>query len=388
MKHPSKSMSILGALALLAVIPALAGGQAEFIPTGVTCGPAFFPTHCAVDVSGDGQVVLLRDGLWTEGGGLTPIDGPPSGWSVRALSDDGSTVVGNVVLDDEPLGVRQEAAICLGGDQWMPLGGLPNTSPCGTSYTSAYDVDRYGEQVVGLAWIGENCAGSAHGFRWTAEDGMVDLGALVDGRASRANTISADGLVIAGWSDTEVGSRLGAIWDDQGLRWFEGPDSPLFVGEATGINSDGTVVVGGGFSEKGNVASFSEPWMWTEETGVVNLGVAKGFRGDVVDGQHFARDVSDDGSVVVGQDTLFNLGEQWAWIWTASEGMAMLQDYLRARNPTLEEVLCPGQRSAAASSCSNWDLWNVGGISNDGKVIVGTGRNPDGYWEALIVKLP
>ncbi|GAB4367840.1 MAG: hypothetical protein Kow0062_00520 [Acidobacteriota bacterium] len=374
------------AAAALLAAPAFGAGEPEFIATGVTCGPAFFPTFCAVDISGDGQTILMRDGLWTEAGGLQPIGGPPEGFRVTALSDDGSTVVGNVGIVNE-LGPHEEAAIWLGGSDWMPLGGLPGTSPCGFSYTSAYDVDAHGDQVVGLAWVGKSCAGGAHGFVWDAVNGMQDLGSIVPDRSSRANVISADGAVIAGWSDAPFGTRLGAVWDDQGLRWFAEPDSGILVGEATGISSDGRFIVGGNYGEDGTFTIF-EPWLWSEQTGVIHLGTAKGLRGNIIDGQHFARDVSDDGTVVVGQDTLFQLSEQWAWIWTASEGMAILQDYVRDRNPALESVLCKGERSTQIEPCSGWDLWNIAGVSNDGKVITGTGRNPDGLWEAFIVKLP
>ncbi|UCF68377.1 MAG: hypothetical protein JSV80_03505, partial [Acidobacteriota bacterium] len=199
----------LRAVALVALItlatPAMA--QVDFEPLGVTCGPAFFPTFCVVDMSGDGNTILYRDRIWTASGGMQMIGGPPTGFVVTALSDDGSTVVGNVFLTDEPLGSRFEAAIWLGGDEWQALGGLPNTSPCGTSYTSSYDVSvtEAGTKVVGLAWIGMRCAGGAHAFEWTEETGMVDLGSIVADRSSRANVISADASVIAGWSDTSFG---------------------------------------------------------------------------------------------------------------------------------------------------------------------------------------
>lgn len=381
-----RMLVLIGLLALVA--PAFAQGV-EFIPLGKTCGPAFFPTFCVVDMSGDGETVLFRDALWTEAGGMVPIEGPPGGFQVSALSDDGSTVVGNIRLMDPPLGPRNEAAIWLGGDQWQPLGGLPGATPCGTSYTSAFDVSADGSKVVGLAWIGVSCKDSAHGFEWTEATGMVDLGAIVDGRASRANVISADGAVIAGWSDSSFGTRYGAMMDGDGWQWFEGgPESPNLVGEATGINSDGSVIVGGNYADGSNPLSLFEAWMWTADTGVVSLGTAKGLRGDIVDGQHYSRDVSDDGGVVVGQTTLFNLGEQWATIWLEGTGMDMLQNYVRENtDPASAAVICDAERGPL-QPCTDWDFWNTAAVSNDGKTIVGTGRNPDGMWEAFMIKRP
>lgn len=364
---------------------ASAAESAEFIPLSKTCGPAFFPQFCIVDMSGDGKTLLYRDAIWTEASGFVPIAGPPGGFETVALSDDGSTVVGTVGFTDDPLGPREESAVWRGGDQWQGLGALPGASPCGTSYSSSFDVSGDGKTVVGLSWIGPTCSG-AHGFRWNASTGMQDLGSLVANRSSRANTISADGQVIAGWSDSEFGARLGAIWNADGLHWFAAPDAPQSVGEAIGANSDGTTIVGGGYSSVDKPLSFSLPWIWTKRTGVVPLGAAKGLRGDVVDGQHYAHDVSDDGTVVAGQVTLFTLGEQWAWIWTKSRGTELLQDYLRrVGNAATRAALCPGQRGPL-QPCRGWDLWNVAAISNDGKTIVGTGANPNGIFQAFMVK--
>ena len=382
---------VLALVSLICLVAPVMAQNVEFTPLGVECGPAFFPRFCVVDMSGDGNTILFRDQIWTADDGMQPISGPAAGWEVRALSDDGSTVVGNIRVIDSPLGPHNEAAIWLGGDQWKPLGGLPEGAPCGSGLTTAYDVSGDGTKVVGLAWLG--CKG-AHGFEWTEETGMVDLGSIVSNRSSRANGISADASMIVGWSDTSFGSRRGAYWEDgAGPVWYEPDGSPIFVGEAQAASSDGTFVVGGAWSDNSgptNPASrTSEPWIWSADTGVVPLGTAKGLRGDVADGQHFARDVSDDGQSVIGQTTLFQLGEQWAFYWTASGGMSMLQNFVRDHtDPATAAMICDAERGPYMPPCSNWDFWNTAAISNDGKVIVGTGRNPDGNLEAFKITLP
>jgi uncharacterized membrane protein len=291
-------------------------------------------------------------------------------------------------LSSDTLGFHEEAAIWRGGDSWQALGGLPGAVPCGFNYTSSFNVSGDGKTVVGLAWLGSVCSG-AHGFSWTEATGMVDLGSIVADRSSRANGISADGKTIIGWSDSSFGSRLGAIWENAGPpRWFEADGSSLYVGEAQGASSDGSVVVGGGFANLNKPFSSSEPWKWTEATGVVSLGSVRGLRGEVIDGQHFAQDVSDDGKTVVGQVTLFLLGEQSAWIWTQGRGNELLQDYVR-RNGTAQTraLVCAGQRGPL-QPCNGWKFWNVAAVSNDGSVIVGTGANPDGIFEAFMIKAP
>lgn len=384
----ASSAGLLAGLAALISVPATAAEPAQFIPLGVKCGPAFFPRFCVIDLSGDGKTILYNDAVWTEAGGMTPIGGPPEGFQVVALSDDGSTVVGTILVNSDTLGFHEEAAIWRGGDSWQALGGLPGAVPCGSSYSASYDVSGDGKTVVGLAWLGSVCSG-AHAFSWTEATGMVDLGSIVADRSSRANGISADGKTIIGWSDSDFGGRLGAIWeDDAAPRWFEPDGSSLFAGEAQGASSDGSVVVGGGFQNLNKPYSFSEPWKWTEASGVVSLGGVRGLRGDVIDGQHYSQDVSDDGKTVVGQVTLFLLGEQSAWIWTQGRGNELLQDYVR-RNGTAQTraQVCAGSRGPL-QPCNGWKFWNVAAISNDGSVIVGTGANPDGIFEAFMIKAP
>lgn len=390
-----KSMTLF-AVGLAALGVACSGGAAlaqtaQFIPLDAVCGPAFFPQFCVVDMSGDGNTILFQNKIWTADGGFEPIGGPEGGFQVTALSDDGTTVVGDVLVIDSPLGPHLEAAIWLGGDQWLPLGGLPGSEPCGTNFTSAFDVSGTGTKVVGLAWVGAACT-DAHAFEWTESTGMVDLGSIAPNRASRANAISADGEVIAGWSDANTGARLAATWSHGGPpAWLVPPPSKISVGEANGISSDGSIVVGGAYNDYTNPkkpGKLFEPWIWTADSGVVPLGTAKGLRGDIVDGQHYARDVSDDGNVVVGQDTLFNLGEQWAFIWVRGQGIKLLQDYLRANtDPLTKAKICTGQRSIQ-QPCSGWDFWNVAAVSNDGKIIVGTGANPDKNFQAFKIILP
>ncbi|MBP7147211.1 MAG: hypothetical protein KBD01_06680 [Acidobacteria bacterium] len=378
-------LAVAGALAA----PVALAETARFIPLDVTCGPVFFPVFCAVDMSGDGNTVLFRDRI-SRNGVVEMIGGPAEGWDVVALSDDGSTVVGNIAVEDPVFGWVMQAGIWLGGDTWRPLGALGGSEPCGTDWSSAYDVSGDGSRVVGLSYIGPAACVDAHGFAWDEQAGMVDLGSIVPERYSRANAISADGQVIVGWSDQTTGSRAGAKWDHgAGPEWFLPEHSRVFAGEATGVSSDGRFIVGGEYSAPpatGNFGPWAEPWLWSAETGVVPLGTVKGFRGSVIDGQHYARDVSDDGSVVVGQDTLFLTGEQWAFIWTGQTGISALQDWVRARtDPATQAKICSIKRGMLP--CSGWNFWNTAAISNDGKTIVGTGANPDGMFQAFMIKI-
>ena len=109
-----------------------------------------------------------------------------------------------------------------------------------------------------------------------------------------------------------------------------------------------------------------EGFSWNETDGMVGLGdlASRGFESD-------ARDVSADGSVIVGYGS--SAAGQEAMFWTASLGMQSLRDYL----------LLNGVASAA-----DWQLTDAYGISADGLTIAGVGINPDGQTEAWIATIP
>lgn len=269
------------ALLVAAATPAVFAGGATFTPM----------EGIPVDMSGDGRVIVGYGGpydnwRWTAETGYADIGGV----EVRAISNDGMTIVGQVM---GPSG-KQEAAYWVGGTDWEIIPPItPGEPGCGSTITTAYDVAD-GGTMVGLSWLG-GCA-DAHGFRHAGGTTM-DLGSIVVDRASRANAISADGAVIAGWSDTAFGSRPAATWDGS-WSWLVDPDVQ-FVGEAQGLSSDGSIIVGGNWSG----TYYSEGWYWTAETGVVPIGTVRALSGGISDGQAIAGDVSDDGKVIIGTAT-------------------------------------------------------------------------------------
>jgi hypothetical protein len=91
-------------------------------------------------------------------------------------------------------------------------------------------------------------------------------------------------------------------------------------------------------------------------------------------GSSFARAVSRDGSVVVGEYLQFGTPGTRAWIWKAGVGFRDLQNELEWTYG-LSEAL------------SGWKLLVATDISGDGKSIVGQGRNPDGREQAFFVDL-
>ena len=80
--------------------------------------------------------------------------------------------------------------------------------------------------------------------------------------------------------------------------------------------------------------------------------------------------LSDAGDVVVGVTGFMTLK---AYIWTPVTGMMNVADYLTAKGVTTH---------------TGWDMRLAGYVSPDGKVIVGSGFNPQQVAEAWTVTIP
>ena len=90
-----------------------------------------------------------------------------------------------------------------------------------------------------------------------------------------------------------------------------------------------------------------------------------------------ALDISDDGLVIVGTQaepgSLFGATGE-ALLWNLS-GVHYIRDLLIAAG-------------VAPSAMLNWKLGYASAVSGDGKVIAGTGTDPNGLQEAWIARLP
>jgi hypothetical protein len=113
---------------------------------------------------------------------------------------------------------------------------------------------------------------------------------------------------------------------------------------------------------------YAEAFRWTEAEGMTGLGhLADGF-------MSFAHAVSADGGVIVGgaADPESSEGSA-AFVWEAHRGMRNLQAVL-VNDHGLD--------------LTGWILLTATGVSADGRIIVGNGINPNGFYEAWIAELP
>ncbi len=319
------------------LIAGSAAGQ-TFQPIGFAPGAA---SSQAVSISGDGAVVLVRDGaeatlLDAATGNRTGLGSPTI---ANAASLDGSVIAGGI---NPP-----EAARWAGG--WQPLGFLapPGSVPVATSM--AMGISAGGGELVGFSING---SGIAEAFFWTQASGMRGLGHLGTPRFSAARALSANGTIAAGDSEYLLGLYQAFSWTAAGgmqaLGFLPGDD----VSRALGISADGTTIVG--YSAKGTTETAT---MWRSGT-VIDLGAPSR-----------AFDASQNGDVIVGGSWFATSSA--AWMWTAATGAQDLKTFL----------------AAAGAPVTGWNLQVASGISDDGCTIVGWGVNPAGATEGYIVDL-
>ena len=237
---------------------------------------------------------------------------------------------------------------------YLAIGAAP-VQLTGTLQTnsSGYDISDDGT-VVGLSFD-DGFAGAAVAFTWTAADGMSALAVNRPQNYSRANAISADGHVIAGWNDQDDGGRTAVIWTD-GVPWDVVDADGIAVGEASAVTADGAFVVGSSYYDAdGN----SGAWRWDAVNGV-----------QLVPGMSFAFGVSADGKTVVGNTGFFDDPPRAPMIWREGIGTMTLADYLAE-----QDIAVP----------DGWDLsGGLGAISGDGRLLGGWAFGPLGTQSFLV----
>lgn len=256
--------------------------------------------------------------------------------------------------------------------QWTTLGSLGQTVDNTTS--GGFNVSADGNTFVGNSWADPNNGNGytpyAHGVAWTQADGITDLGSLYanDNRSSRANAVSGDGNVIVGYQD------LNGPW--KSAVWRKNPAGGYFPNEYLLINPDGSATDefnqlgecsyvtpdGNWIGGEGDYANGNQPWIWSEATGVINLG-------DLSAGTGTGRvaGIAPDGSFVIGWFSVFGWGAQpIPFIWTPTTGIVEF-------NAFVGNVL--------DIDTGDYDVWIPNNLSLNAKYITGWGVNPNiGEW--------
>lgn len=329
---------------MVACATARSAPAAKFIDLGLLPGPGPIVGSSARGLSPNGSIVVgsVFNGAtlpttnwqafrWTNSGGLVGLGnlaaGIPGGDTTGlSVSSDGSVVVG----------------VSAGGAfRWTAAGGM-----VGLGAGTARDVSSDGSVVVG------NSGGTA--FRWTAGGGLASLGDLAGGAvSSSANSVSADGTVVAGMGTSASGTEAFRWTAAGGMVGLGDLPGGSFFSDARRIATDGSIV---GFSSS---AAGPEAFRWTSGSGMVGLGVV---------GVPFRRGISADGTVVVG-----DFGGIMPMIWDPTHGTRDLQS-----------VLAP----LVGTALDGWELTFAYAISADGLWVAGEGNSPFSPNQAWLAYLP
>ncbi|MFM7052572.1 MAG: dockerin type I domain-containing protein [Planctomycetota bacterium] len=345
------------ALALLAAPCALADGTTGSFQLLGTNG--LYPTAASADGSVVAGYNLSQFWYWTSSQGLVTIGGiaPSAGGAGSAgISDDGARVSLTVI---NPQTQKTEGAFYeIDSAQTTRIGNFGFS--CDLAATSCWGMAGNGTAMVGLGWH-NLCA--ARAYRYTAAGGLVDLGSTVGGASSRANACNFDATVIADWQDTTAGFRQGAVWKN-GVQKLITTSTGVPLGEAGGVSSDGTWVIGLGSSGNGFLG-----WRWSEANGYQPLPASP----IPALPRAFPTGVSEDGSrIALFYRTQFppaTGGEGYLWV----NGAITPLETVAAQAGI---VLSPDIRMALPL-----------GMSRDGYTIVGTARTAAGI-QGFILDLP
>ncbi len=209
---------------------------------------------------------------------------------------------------------------------WAPLGSH-GWSLDGT-WSGGYSISGDGNTVVGNAWADTTGGyGYMTGMVWNETEGAIDLGTLFFDRSTRANDVNGDGSVVVGWQDYN-GPWKSAVWRKNPAGGYfpneyilldplgDSLDEFNQMGECTAVSLDGNWIGGAGdYANNGN------PWIWSEATGVVDLGTL--YPG----GSGYVAALNENGTMAVGRIQVGPWDPELAFIWTPSGGIQDLNDY-------------------------------------------------------------
>jgi len=295
----------------------------------------------ALNLSADGRVVIGKSlastgysiaFMWTRETGIQSLGTLPfytQSSAAEGISADGSVIVG---WSSNSSGVRRAF-------HWTHTTGMQMLPSLGGNWNTAHAVSPDGQIVVGESGT---LAGIGHAFRWTDSSGVRDLGTL-GGSWSGAWNISADGATIVGWAYNIDGEYHACRWLPDGtaqdLDTLGGTGS-----QALSVSANGEVVTGWSYNE----AALFRAFLWEPIEEMRGLPILPNSY------YVWAYDMTDDGTIVVGQTSLLSAGTR-ALRWDVQSGVQNL-------NTVYAALLSDGSILSGAMA-----------ISPDGRYIVGYG---------------
>ncbi len=288
-------------------------------------------TYSTNDVSNDGLVSGYANqaasySIWNPDlqttqdiGGTSPGNGAGG---LAKFSTDGKFLSGTSMGSQGPALSRYDTTTGV----WTLMGDLGYVLD-GT-VSAGFAISGDGTTVVGNSWVNDPGFGYAHAVA-VDSNGVIDLGSLFAHKSTRADAVNSDASVIVGYQDFN-GPWKSAVWrknpaggyfpNEYILLDASGDSTDEFnqMGQCRAVSADGQWIGGGG-----DYANNYEPWIWSESTGVINLGQLP----DVGTGNVAA--MSADGSIVVGWFEGWDFGiPRTPFIWTSAGGLEDLNTYV------------------------------------------------------------
>lgn len=245
-----------------------------------------------IDIGEGGVSYISKDGQYLCG---SNYPNPPFLWSATT----GRINVGNVEGEaysvsnngivvgrfrDSSLTIGGEAVLRAGywvNNQWNGFEGITGVPPLDDhTFTHAYGINSEGTKAVGMVWHPNYRVEACY---WSIPDTGIGRLGQAGNFNSRANVISNDESIIAGWDGEQGGPDRRAFYWDYQPHFMGGFDPTYLVGECRGMNSDGSVIVGGSVW----------PFVWTQSTGIQQIVADSSL---YFDGQ--AIGISDNGIIV------------------------------------------------------------------------------------------
>jgi uncharacterized membrane protein len=226
---------------------------------------------------------------------------------------------------------------------WTHAGGFETLLTADPARQS--DVVSMGMSGDGTAVVGLFNTDPLRGFRWTASSKAVELSPLPEGDTSFVTAVIFDGSVVLGSSNKKnLPSVYPVRWVDGVVSELPGFTSTSAPGAAKDVCDDGSVIVG-----NSDMDGHRRPFRWT--VGDARL-TALPFPAGRTDGD--ATYISGDGSVIVGATV--DPFEAWRW---SGGSVAPIFDL----------------RFGASASPT--------GLNEDGTVVIGASENGPWIWDAV-----
>ncbi len=356
--------SVTSSAAVLSLVPP-GTGASTFKGVGYLSGVV--PASSVRATSEDGQIAVGsgnvlnnfpqagagdRPVLWTSTAPMKELTEPAtitSGVLFETASDitpDGAVIAGRVRTS--PTANLRGSAIWSNDGKTLTV--IPEIAGYSGGRGAANSISADGRVVYG--WSSDTASGVRQAYRWTAATGTVALGflnALDPMNAPSGRGVSADGSAMVGTETAASGSTTAYIY-----RFGTGMSSLGFLPGGTwsasdAITPDGTKVLGAGSS---TLYPGGEYFTWTQGGGVVELGV-----GDPNDVSNTLAGLTADGNVFAAGGFVHN-------------GNGFMD---------IARVL-----SGAGLSTTGWSQFSITGMSRNGRVLFGEALDPSGNGQGWV----